>query len=81
MVDEQEIQVIGAPEQSIPKYATNVKLSKLSNGDIILSFMSRADGEGPAALIETIMVDEDHAVKIADKLNEIINANGQDGSN
>ena len=68
MNDEKEIQIIGAPDKTIPKFATRVVFNKLPHGDVVLSFMVQSAESAPAALIETIMVDAQHAKRIAEKL-------------
>lgn len=71
MEEEKEIQVIGTPDRSVPKFATNVIYAKLPNGDMVLSFLARSGENAPSALIETIMVDAKHARRIAEKIIEM----------
>lgn len=81
MIDEKKEQkvavpIISDPARSVPKYSTQVTFAKLQNGDIIMRFLSRVSQENkdnsPAALIETIMVDETHATEILKVLGDIL---------
>ncbi|NBX49457.1 hypothetical protein EBT25_05835 [bacterium] len=65
--------IIGAPEKSIPKFATGVNFSKLENGNIILAFLNKSSPDSPAVLIESVIVDEDHARKILEVLTKVLN--------
>lgn len=71
MSEENEMQVIGTPDRSIPKFATNVIYAKLPNGDLVMSFLVRSGQNTQSALIETIMIDAEHAKRMAEKLTEI----------
>ncbi len=66
------MELISAPENTVPKYATNVNFNKLKNGDIIMTFVSRLGESGPATVIETVIVDEDHAKKIVEILDSVL---------
>ena len=69
---ETTMEVLAMPEKTIPKYATNVNFSKLANGDIIMTFLSRINNGTPATLVETVIVDLDHAKKIVEVLDGVI---------
>ena len=64
--------LISDAEKSIPKFATVVNFNKLGNGNIIISFLAQHIQNIPPVLIETIMVDQDHAKKIMEVLGEVI---------
>jgi len=71
-MEEKKIQVIGSPEKSIPKYATNVNFSKLENGDVLMMFANKSNKDTPTVLIETIIVNGSHAKKIVEVLANVI---------
>ncbi|MBI2410750.1 MAG: hypothetical protein HYV32_02575 [Candidatus Kerfeldbacteria bacterium] len=64
--------LLAQPMSSVPKFATNVNFNKLTNGSIIISFFTQAFPDAPAVLIETIIVDEQHAKDIVKILQEVI---------
>lgn len=67
--------VLTSPEKSIPKFSTGIAFNKLKNGDIIISFFSQTPGTNlPPVLVETIIVNEEHAIKIAETLKQVISA-------
>ncbi len=81
-MSENKLNVVFDTQKSVPKYATNVVVMKLSNGSIIFQFMSKIPQESPinseagdtAAVIETILVDEDHAKKIMEAIQTALTA-------
>lgn len=62
-----------SPDKAIPKFCTSVTFSKLKSGNIIMSFHA-SDPLIPntATLIERVIVEEDHAKQIIEKLSEVI---------
>lgn len=74
----QQMAITGAPEKSVAKFCTNIALNKLKNGDVIMTFLSKNLKEAPAVLIETIIVDEEHAKKILEVFAKVINNNSED---
>lgn len=68
----QQQAVLSQPMSSVPKFATAVNFNKLDNGSIIISFFSQTIPNAPIALIETIIVDENHAKEIVKILQEVI---------
>lgn len=81
--EENKIKVILNSEKTTPKYATNVAISKLSNGSVIFTFIFKMppfdaeieDSEQPGNVIETIMIDESHAKKMLGALDDAIKSN------
>lgn len=81
--DQKIMTVISNSEKSIPKYATNVAISKLTNGSIIFTFIfqipklatEKEEAGQPGNIIETIIVDDSHAQKILGALDEAIKTN------
>ena len=69
----QQMAVISAPEKSIAKFCTNIAITKLKNKDIVMTFLSKNAENAPAVLIETIIVDEEHAKKILEVFTRVIN--------
>jgi hypothetical protein len=82
MEESTKMKIIASPDKSVAKFATNVNFAKLENNDIVITFLSRyaspesdTDSDnGSAVLIETIMVDAQHAQKIAETLQKVINS-------
>ncbi len=70
--EEKNIEILASPEKIIPKFASSVNFKKLDNGNIILSFVVSPDGK-TGSLIETIMVDTNHATQIVKVLSNVIN--------
>lgn len=75
MIENQDnsLKVIADPINSVPKLATNVNFTKLQNGNIIISFFTKTFPEASSVLIETIIVDKDHAKEILNILEKVIN--------
>lgn len=68
-------EVTADPIKIIPKYSTNIGLKKLSNGNVVFSFLHTISDSNPPVLIETIIIDGDHAKRFADGLQEFLEAN------
>lgn len=66
------IDVIANPQNAIPKFSTNVNFNKLPNGDVIMAFMTVPSEGASAVLIETVIVDNDHAGRIAEVLKRVL---------
>lgn len=65
--------LLAKKSSAIPKLTTLVNFNKLDDGYIIISFFNSIDGfTKQKALIETILVDESHAQKIVNTLQEVI---------
>jgi len=56
----------------VPKLTTAVNFNKLDNGYIVISFLSEVKPANQPILIETILVDEQHAQQIVNILKEVI---------
>ncbi|MDC1205286.1 hypothetical protein N8083_00360 [Candidatus Pacebacteria bacterium] len=69
--DAEIISAIGEPAKSIPKLATNVNILRQSDGKVILRFFSKVADE-PFSLIETFIIDENHAQQIVDVLSGVL---------
>lgn len=65
------IQLTGAPDKQIPKYSSNVYYG-LREGNVILTFTYKDSTDQPEAVIERIAVDINHATKIAEAINTLI---------
>ena len=61
---------VGEPAKMTPKLAANVAIFKLSNGQVVLRFFSNV-GQEQNTLIETIVVDDNHALKIVEALSGV----------
>jgi len=68
------VEIMANPEKIIPKFASSVNFKKLDNTNILLTFVSSPDGK-TGSLIETIMVDIEHAKQIVEVLSKVINDN------
>jgi hypothetical protein len=65
-------------DKRIPKYCNGIILNKLDNGNIILTLVAKekikkATGEifDDNVIIERVIIDNNHAKKIAEKINEL----------
>lgn len=76
MVEEEKntsMNILSSPEKSVPKFCTGVAFNKLKNGDIVISFFHQnPTATLPPVLIETIITNEEHALKIAETLKTVI---------
>jgi hypothetical protein len=72
MEEKDKFEVIGNPENSVPKYATNANFRQLANGDIVISFVSKSSDQDQGVLIETVIIDEPHAREIAEILTSML---------
>ncbi len=68
----EQIAMLGQPMSAVPKLTTIVNFNKLDNGYIIISFFSQTTPNVSSTLIETIIVDENHAKEIVKLLQEVI---------
>ncbi|MFH1620931.1 MAG: hypothetical protein ABIB04_02500 [Patescibacteria group bacterium] len=71
------IHIIADPNKRIPKYCTSVLFAKMKNGQIILTFVEndeaiKAESSDHGVIIERILVDEEHARQIVEKLGGLI---------
>jgi len=60
--------VLSTPAATVPKYVTNVAVTPLNNGSIVIAFIFGLVDKSPSSLVETILVDGEHAGKIAEVL-------------
>lgn len=74
------IKMVSSPEKGIPKYATSVSIGKLQNKNIILTFLYQVpknpneaeQGEQSGLVIDTIVIDEAHAKRIIEALDQVV---------
>jgi|OM-RGC.v1.033515757 hypothetical protein len=70
-----EIELQSEPIARVAKYSNNVNVGFVNdNKSVVISFMSMDDSEH-GVLIERIIVDREHAKKIADLLNDSLQKN------
>ena len=67
-----DFEIIGDPENSIPKFSNMINFKKLENGSIVMIFFTRQSLNTSPVIIETIIVDENHAKQIVDVLKKTI---------
>ncbi len=79
MADEQIINEANNPplnsaslEKMMPKYCTSIQVALLNSANIVLS-MIYSEPQQPGILIERVIIDLDHASKLADVLKLAVN--------
>lgn len=78
--NDNNLKVVSSPEKGIPKYATSVSIGKLQNKNIILTFLYQipinpdkvGKVEQSGLVIDTIVIDEEHAKKIVETLDKVV---------
>jgi len=73
----QPTNLVADPNKRIPKYCTSVFFAKMKSGQIILTFVEndealKTEVNDQGVIIERIIVDEDHARQIVEKLGDLI---------
>ncbi len=69
------VRLIAEPVKMVPKYCTSVLFSKLQNEQLIMTFVfgeKRADVEDDPVLIERIVIHREHAEKMVQALNQLL---------
>ena len=59
-------------EKSIPKVASSINFAVMQNGSLMMRFMWQASDEPEENLIETIIIDLDHAKNVSKVLEKIL---------
>lgn len=76
MVDEKDpqeigVQIQGSPDALVPKYSTQALFS-INKDKMIISFLYSDNKNASGVIIQRIMIDLDHAKRIAEIIPEII---------
>ncbi|MCA9359208.1 hypothetical protein KC926_03315 [Candidatus Kaiserbacteria bacterium] len=66
------VEITGSPEKTIPKFCSNVGVNVLANEDVVLQFGHRKSDKEPLVIIETILVDKEHALQISKVIKETV---------
>ncbi len=69
----EQINALISPEKSVPKFCTGIAFNKLENGDLIMTFFSQSPNKGmPPIMLETILINEDHAKRLVEALKGLV---------
>jgi hypothetical protein len=70
-IQETGVQIQGSPDSLVPKYSTNTLFS-ISNNKMIISFLFTDNKDVAGVVVQRIVIDLDHAQRIAELIPKII---------
>lgn len=70
-------QIVAEPAVVVPKFCTNINFKQLKSGLILMNFIFKTDDMPSSILINTIIIDEEHAKSLVATLSRVLSKESQ----